>query len=753
MQKRKLGLIALVGLSVLGLASCGPEPTPTPEEHNGTVNVYLNYNGKNGVSYIKQENYPNPIDKATYTYGALLPTWQAFAKNVKIDIVDVADYQGKNDNATFELVEADGFKSSTGKGIDLFYNSVANIKKMANAGKAVNILPFVKEGKMPHFAAYLEENPEVLGMCVTYNDKGEAELYYTPYFDGYQQIERMFIMDTQMVERLLDVENAGDETAAIEATKRLAGAYYKPYMDSNYNYKDAETSIKALNDNDEVVTIKVPQVENIIKQQNASLANAGTTGKDLVAQLQAYLKAAYPSYAGKLSEIYTSAKAVYNPDDLVALMRVVRANPATASGVAECDEVKVLMPRGEAANRMENMLDFSMIWGVNGLDSESNNLFYDGAGKLNVHAAMEASYDSLTLLNQLYNEGLILKDFQLPGNKKGTAYIDRYWKSNTDNAGAGFMLYDYCASTTVGNDKDENGIGTPTADRKGVYKDKNFSKTGIRPVLAPVTYWNTSYEANGADRLFDTNGQAVNRDKKTLTRFYDSNRALKGNSWCIPSTHENLEGAIKLMDYLYSQEGSYINDFGPAAYQGEYSSDIIFGETVPTLSPKLIDMYLKSGTDFWSFMREYIGSTNGIGSVRSDALDMQVTNKHAQVGLANVQKAIKTGVCTLALCSEEHKWDSCVPTNWQVSENSSFKPNYKLVTDFWNAGSTGTTGWRAVVVAPIGTDLNTVVVSGSDTFKQVKDLRETYASQYLTVWSKAINATPSWVDALTNPTE
>jgi putative aldouronate transport system substrate-binding protein len=435
---------------------------------------------------------------------------------------------------------------------------------------------------------------------------------------------------------------------------------------------------------DSVVEIEVKQTENIIKQQNTLLAGEAT-GKQLVAQFQAYLKAAYPTYSGKLSEIFTGIKACYNADDLVALMRVVRANPATATGVASCEEVVTLFPRGAAANRMENIQDFAEIWGVNGLDSESNNLFFDGAGKLNVIGGTKQNYDALVLLNQLYNEGLIQKNFYEKGDSN--AYLNRYFKnSDKENSGAGFMLYDYCASTTVGNAVDANGIGTKKESRNGVYA--GIDRTGIRPVLAPVTYWNTSYELKNTDALFDANGQVYNRDQKTLTRFSDSNRALKGNSWCIPSNSTNIPGAVTLMDYLYSEEGSYINDFGPQPYRGEMSSDIIFGQSVPTLGAKLIDMYLKSGTDFWSFMREYIGSTNGIGSVRSDALDMQVTNQYAAVGLKNVQKAIKLGAMTLAKCktAENYGWDACVPTNWQVSENATAKKNYEKVTNFWAAG-------------------------------------------------------------------
>jgi putative aldouronate transport system substrate-binding protein len=742
---KKISLIALTALAALGLASCGGQGGEQAVAKNGKLNIFLNYNGQNGVSYIKTEPFNNTVDGMTYTQGALLPTWRAFAENLQVDIVDVAEYSTSKDNDTYDAVVAKNFVGANGAAIDLFYNSVTNIKKMASAGTAVDLMDYLVAGDMPHFARYLSENPEVLDMCAIYDKDGNPHIYYTPYFDGYQQIERMFIMDTEMVERLLDVEGAGDTTAAL-GEGRLAGNYYKPYMDAAFNYKDKVTHVSSVNDKDEVITVEVQQTANIILQQNAALKlNANTTGKELVAQFQAYLKAAYPTYSGKLSEIFTGVKAVYNPDDLVALLRVVKANPATATGVSECKEVTTLFPRGEAANRMENMYDFAAIWGLNGVDSESNNLFFDGAGKLNVLGGMQASYDALVLLNQLYNEGLIQKNFHELGTKKGTYYLDQYFKNTSANSGAGFMLYDYCASTTVGNKVDANGVGTKTEQRQGVYAGKD--RTGIRPVLAPVTYWNTSYAATNTDKLVDALGQAVDRDKKTLTRFSDSNRALKSNSWCIPTNAQNKAAAVKLMDYLYSAEGSNINDFGPAAYQGDYSNDIIYGEWVPTLGAPLIAMYLQSGTDFWSFMRENIGSTNGIGSIRSDALDMQVTNQYAQVGLKNVQKAVKLGIMTLANCktAENYGWNASVPTNWQVSENSDAKNSYKKVNDFWNASSTGAVGWKAVVIAPANAKLEDVTVNEGVKLSDVIAEMDTFNKNYLSVWANSINCTPDWL--------
>ena len=728
--------------------NCNVTLRPLLNSSSNTVNVYLNYIGQNGVSYQEYDSYYNIVDKTIYSRGDLLPSWKALASILDLNIKDVASYAENKDNDIFIAAKSNNYVGKDGSYIDLFYNSTNNINKMGITGEAVDLIPYLEEGKMPYFEQFLSENPEVLDMCVVYDEQGNKHLYYTPYFDGYQQIERMFIMDTEMVERLLDDIDAGDLTAAI-GEKRLNGAYYQPFMDAQYNYKDANTTVKVVKDN-KAVDLKVVQTTNIIKQQNDLLANSSTTGKQLVAQLQAYLKTAYPDYAGKLSEIYTGVNAIYNADDLIALMRVVRANPVTATNQAKASDtgVEILFPRGQAPNRMENILDFAEIWGLGGLDSESNNLYFDGAGKLNVVGGMQASYDALVLLNQIYNEGLILADFYERSTGGSTYHLDRYFKNTAIDSGAGFLMYDYCASTTVSNDTDSKGIGTSVSSRKGVYE--GVSRKGIRPVLAPVTYWNTNYEETDTNTLFGIDGVCTNRDKKELTRYSDSNRALKANSWCIPSNSTNIECALKLMDYMYSEEGANINNFGPQEYRGEMSSDIIYGQEVPTLSASLINMYLASGTDFWTFMRKYIGSTNGIGHVRSDALDMQVTNEYGQIGLKNVQTAISLGVMTLAKCNtpDNYGFGVSVPTNWQVSENVMYEDLYSNVSNFWNQTKYGIVGWKAVVICAPGTDLSTIKVYDDVTYSQVLEQRTTFNKLYLSIWSESINCTPSWLKEL-----
>ena len=102
-MKKKLLLAGVAALSVVTLASCGgktatrPEvvpPTPgtsasvpeitsfdtTSRLSGKTMNMYINYKAKSGVTYTGNEaklgaTYQNPIDGKTYTKGDLMPMW------------------------------------------------------------------------------------------------------------------------------------------------------------------------------------------------------------------------------------------------------------------------------------------------------------------------------------------------------------------------------------------------------------------------------------------------------------------------------------------------------------------------------------------------------------------------------------------------------------------------------------------------------------------------------------------------------
>ncbi len=772
MKKKILAVTGLAMVSGLTLSGCNPqtnvvnpgsvynkdgytyEVAPAAYEYEGTlankdVNIYLNYAGTAGVSYVSPDAYTNPIDKVTYTQGTILPTWIELGKITGTTVKDVASYTDKSDDDTYKTVSGQSFKTKDGGAIDLFANTVKNINSMGKDGNAYDLTPYINEGKMPNFKKYLDANPTIKSQITV-----EGKIYYTPYFDGYNEIERMFVMDTAMVEALLDTDNFSNFDSTLSgkggSDNTLKEANYQPFLNPDFNYA-ADTNV-TISVGAKAQTVEVKKTDNIIKQQNASLAQ-GVSGKDLAQQFKNYLKAAYGHLVDngtlkKYSDIFVSESAVYNCDDLVALMRVVKANPKLVSG-GKADTVEVFFPRGQANNRVANILDLAQIWGIQGLDAESNNFFFDANGKLQSLGTTQASYDALELLHDLYAEGLIVSDFYyIPATgSSGTYGLDKYFKKTRNDSSFGFLMYDYSAATGAANDTVE-GIGTNRSARKITEKDEEgkdvgISVTGIRPVVSPLTMWATGKDWKHDQALSTMTG-------KTLTRYVESNRTLKTGSWCIPTTAQNVEGALRLMDVTYSAYGALVNTFGPTTYwyvptingvkadKPMIATNLGGAEKAPVLSVELSDQIQKSKKDFWSFMRENLGATHGIGGVRNNQADFQATNAHAQIGLTNVKNSIASGATILAQVKATYDFSTSVPVNWSAS--TKVQAAYDGVTSFWtDKGSTEPMNWVNVVVnGPVGNVTTGSESSQAYTLDVVKSHIDGYAKRYLYVYANSL---------------
>ena len=724
------------------------EPTPVPTldydqeivKASGDVDVYVNYQAKQGISLIAASYY-NKAEDVTYTKGDLLPTWKCFAEKVGVTIRDASTYGDSKDDDAYTTVSGNGYKDDIDqtRNIDLFYNTTKNINKMGNNGDAVDLTKYLD--KMPNFKAYLDKYPSVKKTIMS----GEA-MYYPPYMDGFNDIEKMHVMDTDMVAKVLDANPNNMDTVVSGkggAANTVQGTgYYKPFMDPSYNYPEKETEIAIVNADGEADTITVKQTTNIILQQNNLLAN-GCTGKELAKQFQDYLNVAYADAIDNgvydnLSEIFTGQSAAYNTDELIALMRVIKANPKTISG-DETVEVETLFPRGQANNRVDNILDFASIWGVQGLVGEKDNLYFAFDGTLNDAHTTEGTWDALDYLQAIYNEGLILTDFYKKDQGKGTAYVDRYWGKKTE-MGYGFMVYDYCASTCASNDI-VNGIGTKAEAR--VEAAQGMKITGLMPVIHPVSWWGFTNDWSVDQALNNHNG-------KVLARFTEDNRALKSNYWCIPTNTDNLDGALALMDLMFTEEGLNVQDYGPD--NGKYwTPGYVNGVegVVPVISDALKEMIGSSGTDFWSFYRGYIGSTHGIGHERSKSIDIQASNYWAQEGLGYVKKAIATGVVNLALIDKvagQYTYDTSVPTAGYPTLATEVTNSYEFLTDFFSATKCGdtATGWVKYVTASVGTDLTnetmgTAAATGAYTLAQAKAQMSVKNDAYLKLYARALD--------------
>ena len=709
--------------------------------YDNELDIYLNYSGKQGITY-NGDSFENPIEGKTYYKGDLLPMWEYLQSSFKTKIYDATNYSTSSDNDSYTAITMNNYKSETdnSRNIDIYYNATYNINKDGKADKLINLKDHLD--KMPNFKAFLEANPTIEKAITT-----GGKIYYTPYFDGYNAIERMFIMDTNIVKAILDTDtdsNAKDTAIATSKPNGLQAYKYQPFMDATSNYATAP-AVKVSKDA-KASEITLVKTDNIIKQQNDAALTA--TGQSMRKQLRDYIKTVLGTNYGKgkmyenLSDFFIGEQACYNVDDLIALMRVVKASPELITGNAN-KEVEILVPRGAANNRVDNIADFLQVWGVQGFSAEYEMLYFDENGKLNDAAATKATYQALEYLSQIYDEGLILGDFYLTSTLGSTGYLNKYFGKTTDNGGYGFMLYDYSASTGAVNSL-EDGVGTADSTRVGSFKDTKV--TGVMPVLPPLTYWSnkktSTYDADIKDFI-----------NKSLLRYSDDNRALKSTSWCIPKTTDNLEGALKMLDYFMSEEGSLINSFGPSQYwQGKIDSFSYAGEKTPYLSDETWKMYSNLKIDFWSFIRGYIGATHGIGHIRSNSINCQATNYYAQIGTKNIENAIASGAVTLALVDNpiyanainKAGFASSVPAAGYTKPGDVVAADYEAVTSFWASDKYSNTasGWVKYIIDPAGTytATSTMVIGNTRngnngnkdySFKDVMDQIPNRISKYL----------------------
>lgn len=735
MKKKTLALLGASALAVLTLTACpAKKPDKTGTTDTGTtpvttgsgdsttsttslapldssaLHIAVNYQGKQGIS--ARETFNNPVESKNYSVNDILPVWSEFSKKLGgTKFVDVADYSATKDDAHGTNIQTAKYKNGNNY-IDIFTTTTKNINAFANKGEIEDLSEHLDD--MPNFKAFLEENTTIRSSIENPSDGG---IYYTPYFDGFNKIERMFLMDTEMIQKLLDSPaDTGDTTTSGTgaAANTLQAAQFTPFIDADHNYPDATTTVK-ISKNAVASDLVIAQTDNIIKQQN-TLLNAGTTGKELLNQFKSYLQAAFGENVGegktysKLSEIFTTESAAYNTDEMIALMRVVKANPGVLTG-DETAEIEVMVPRMASNNRVDNIADFMEVFGIMGLDSETEMLYYGPDGKIHDGAATTATYQALDYLKALYSEGLLLNNFFYKGDAVNGNYLQVYFghteQTKDSKDGYGFMMYDYSASTTAMDSLDEDGLGTADSKRVGGWKD--MSVTGFMPVLPPLTYWATGSEWKASDDISSRAG-------KTLIRYSDSNRALKNASWCIPSSSDNITQACKLLDLLFSEEGRRINDFGPTSY---WQTDLgtYAGEPTPLFSDDLKSWVSNSSKDFWSFMRAYLGATHGIGYVRSASINYQATNKYGKIGTLNVENAISSGAVVLATVdTNKFLWDESVPTAGYGTTSADNAKQYNAVTAFWSSDkwAEAAYGWAAVVTGAAKDD-NTVLGKTLDT--------------------------------------
>lgn len=730
MKKTKFLVAGIATLGVLALASCG-DNSPKGRDYsnltddaskNVTLNLDVQYAGSAGISN-RTDTYTD-IDGVNIDKDSLLPMWREVEKIFNVTIKDGSHKQAKDDTEYSTLMTTNNGKGSNGLDVVLFLNTLTNITTMARANQTVPLDELYH--LMPNFKAFVDKNPSVAQQLMV-----DGHIYATPYFDGSDTIEKMFQMNVRWVELLLDGETSthNNTPSVYPASKAAANADKLGAISYTPFYGAIDTTVKVVNPAGtglQDFALKISAEKNIIKQMNDLGADAD--GYDLVTLFRNYIDEVYGSQIGadkvwkKRSEIFTSAAATYNADELVALMRCVKTNTYALTGQSET-KVVVIAPRGTADNRYVNMLDIASMWGVRGLTSlaESGNFWLDKDQKLHDARTEANAYDALENLNKLYKEGLILNNFKngVGGQTGGNIYRDNYL-----GKGLQFMAYDYTASVSE-------------VDASYQFKDKSKNDLiNFGAVVSPLAQW---HAAGDSDNSF--------------TRFSEDTRALKNGGWCILSTASDEEVArcAKLMDYFFCDEGADLQDFGPnntnyRAAVTKYDSNgkriydeagtIKLADGTPAVK---IGAKAKEAIGTWgswtNFYRQRVGATFGIGHIRSDALDLQVTAEGSAVQKAKVDLAIALGAMSICTASASDPFYRCVPTMWDMDSSikTELSNQTKDLDDVWKqAGS-----YQNIIMYGFG---STTEGTKTPTRKSLEDLfanaNNFYLKQYQSVFDK-----------------
>ena len=409
-------------------------------------------------------------DGITYHAGDLKPTWVEVQNVLGIKIED--KYQGNSASNEFDY-----WKERMGE-VDMLSGTASKLTEYGEQGVVVNIGEYLDQ--MPNFKAYLEANP-IVRLSITGNTDTGA-IYFSPYFDGVNDIERMPLMRVDMVQKLLDGE--GEFTA--EKSNKTAAPVYQPYMPTTGKI-DIET-VKLDGSGTETVTKDYDAAGNIIEKMNAAGSIDGVTAVNM---LRTYIDEAYNGYYGtERSNLFCGQNACWDADELVALLRCVVANPQTLNGT---DSIQGLFSREEDNNqRRVDVFRFAgHLFGVRGLESRQDYLYFDVDGTLKDARQNVETYQALERMNAIAQEGLISVNFMQTAEGKTKQYLEN---------DSGFMHYDYNQTQTLYNDPSQ-----------GVFDEGEK----YMAVMVPVACWQDGTEGGN------------------YMRFTESWRSVKTDGWGI----------------------------------------------------------------------------------------------------------------------------------------------------------------------------------------------------------------------------
>ena len=604
-MKKVLSLV-LALVMVLSMVSLASASETLPYAEGTVLRMAVGYNNsKTGLRFDPEVAGEGVTlaDGVTYHSGDFKPTWVAVQNLLKISIED--KYQGNGAGKEFDY-----WKEQLDQ-VDMVAGTAAKLSENGEAGLLVNIGEYLDQ--MPNFKAYLDANP-IVRLSITGNVENGA-IYFSPYFDGVNDIEKMPLMRTDWVQKLLNGEGA----FTADASKKLAPAAYQPYMPTSGKI-DIDV-VKLDGSGVETISKDYDAAGNIIANMNAA---GELDGVAAVNMLREYIDKAYAGYYGtNRADLFIGQNAAWDADELVALLRCVVNNPNTLNGT---DNIEGLFSREEnnTARRADIFRFGGTLFGVRGLESRQDYLYIGTDNMLHDARQEVATYEALGRLHAMVEEGLI-----------STAYVNGQ-EVKTENyleQDLGFMHYDYNQTQTVYN----------------ATKLDNAAGEKYMAVMIPVARW---YDGSNEEGVY--------------MRFTESWRSVKTDGWGISkpgvgSDTNKLNAALSLIDYAYSEEGTIMMSYGPEAFR-KTETFIFNGKEMPQIADATYaELWEKANGNYTNYARQFLGST--LSFMKSQAFEYQCTHEVGREGAGKISTAIGLGTIKHPLLAlADDPWYTSVPT-------------------------------------------------------------------------------------------